>query len=489
MKNKAKSETTFFSKLDFFLLGFLIILALILRLYNIDAPVADHHSWRQADTAAVARNYVKSGNFDLLYPKYDDLSSIGTGSINLQGYRFVEFPFYNALYGAIYKYFPLFSLETTGRMVTAIFSLFIIAVLYFLLLFEEGRVAAFFGSLTFSLMPFFVFYSRVILPDMNATSLVFIAIFFLYLFKKTDGKNWFFYIVSLIFAGLSILTKPTVVFYFLSLVYIFYSIYKLSFLKKFSFYFYFIVATIPFFLWRYWISHFPEGIPSSDWLITSVNTYEGLKEIFFRPAFFRWIFYERIANLIMGSYLLVFLLLGIFKKPKNSFLLSTIGLSATLYLFTFQGGNVQHDYYQTIILPALAIFTGVGISAITGDKKTFISPFLSYPIIFGIFVASFLFSYFQVKDFYSYSDNLVKIGKIINTLTDVDSKVVTDTLGDTTLLYLSDRKGFPAKIGDFETLKKQGMQYYVTYNKDSGAEMKKDFELIFENESFYLFKL
>jgi len=47
----------------YFCLGLVMVLALVLRLYKIDIPLADHHSWRQADTAAVARNFVKE-NFD-----------------------------------------------------------------------------------------------------------------------------------------------------------------------------------------------------------------------------------------------------------------------------------------------------------------------------------------------------------------------------------------------------------------------------------------
>ena len=54
-----------FKKKDFLILFFILIIAFILRLYKINSPLADLHSWRQVDTAAVARNYVKNG-VDLL---------------------------------------------------------------------------------------------------------------------------------------------------------------------------------------------------------------------------------------------------------------------------------------------------------------------------------------------------------------------------------------------------------------------------------------
>jgi hypothetical protein len=53
----------------------ILCLAFGLRLYKINNPIADWHSWRQADTAAVARNFDKFG-FDILHPRYDDISNI-----------------------------------------------------------------------------------------------------------------------------------------------------------------------------------------------------------------------------------------------------------------------------------------------------------------------------------------------------------------------------------------------------------------------------
>ena len=60
-------------------------------MYRINQTVLDWHSFRQADTASVTREYVKHG-MNLLRPRYDDLGSIQSGQDNLEGYRMVEFP-------------------------------------------------------------------------------------------------------------------------------------------------------------------------------------------------------------------------------------------------------------------------------------------------------------------------------------------------------------------------------------------------------------
>ena len=115
-------------KLDYFILSTILIIAFIFRLYQINTPLADLHSWRQADTASVARNYVKNG-IDLFHPVYDDLSNVQSGIDNPNGYRMVEFPIYNAIVAILYKIFPIFTLEIWGRLTTVIFSLIIISII------------------------------------------------------------------------------------------------------------------------------------------------------------------------------------------------------------------------------------------------------------------------------------------------------------------------------------------------------------------------
>src|SRR3989344_5820515 len=99
----------------------ILLLALLVRLYRIENPVADWHSWRQADTASVTRTYVDEG-INLLYPRYHDISTAQSGMFNPNGYRFVEFPLYNAVHAVFYRLIPTFSLEIWGRLVSILFS-------------------------------------------------------------------------------------------------------------------------------------------------------------------------------------------------------------------------------------------------------------------------------------------------------------------------------------------------------------------------------
>ena len=77
------------------------VLGFVARLYRFDSPVADWHAFRQSDTNAVSTIFAREG-INLLYPKYFDISNIQSGKDNPHGYRFVEFPIYNALQAGLF---------------------------------------------------------------------------------------------------------------------------------------------------------------------------------------------------------------------------------------------------------------------------------------------------------------------------------------------------------------------------------------------------
>lgn len=477
-------------KVDYIILGLILIVAFAVRLYKIDAPLADFHSWRQADTAAVGRNLERTG-FNLLKPTYDDLSNLQSGIDNPNGYRFVEFPIYNASFALLHTAMPTLSLETWARIVAVLFSLLCIGSLYYIAAVEAGRPAAIFTALTYAIMPFFVYFSRVILPETPAVSLAIFSIFLLHLFttEKHSGKRILWFLLSSFAFALAILIKPTAIFYGLPLLVLFIRMYKFSIPKQLHVILYFIIAIFPFIAWRYYITSFPEGIPASAWLFTQVNTSEGPKEIFMRPAFFRWMFYERLNNLIMGGYLTVFFILGIIRKQKTLIPLSIIA-SGFIYMFVFQGGNVQHEYYQVVLFPGIALAVGLGVGLIIESTKTFLHPLITTPIVIALFSASFLFSWYQINGYYAIPQDLLLMAKIIKTFTKPTDMVVADRMGDTTLLYLADRKGAPLLYREPDEMKKMGYKYILTDKREIIEKLDLlKFERLFENSQFALFAL
>ena len=199
---------------QYFWLAIIIFLGLLARLYKIDSPIADWHSWRQADTAAVTRNFIKEG-FNPFVPKYDDMSGVSekTPVINPQRFRFVEFPLYNI---AVYPLYLFFGPDVKfDRLISIIFSLGSIAFIFFIAKKYAGIAAGLLSAFTFALLPFNVFFSRTTLPE---PTFIFFALGMLYFVDRWIEKSasWR---MGFIFTALAFLIKPWAIFFFLPLLY------------------------------------------------------------------------------------------------------------------------------------------------------------------------------------------------------------------------------------------------------------------------------
>jgi hypothetical protein len=470
---------------DAILLGVILVVALAFRSYKITTPLIEFHSWRQADTAAVARNYARNG-IDLLLPKYDDISPMQTGFDNPNGYRMVEFPLYNAVIAIAYRIAPFMSITLWGRILSTLESLIIIACIYAIAKREMNRFAASIASLIFATLPFFVFYTRAILPETMATMFIMLSVYAIY-----SKQSWRRILISLVCFCLAVLVKPTTIFYGLAIGYLLIRSQPLH-LKKIGVRIVAIgFALIPLVLWRIYIQRFPEGIPASAWLITSVSTGGAMYSIFFRPAFFRWIFYERLNVLILGSFNLVLFINGLLARTKT-LLPYALLISSAGYIFTFQGGNVQHEYYQILVLPTIALFTGLGAAQIVKVAHDWRYRILAYGIIVCAFGASWFISWDKVHHYYYSLSDIPQFAKIVQTFTKPTDRIVVDTAGDTTALYAFDRKGSPGIYGGVAEMKEKGYGYIFTYNHTTADSLQKEdptIKRIFENDRFVLFKL
>ena len=185
----------FSKRSELFFLLLIFILGFLVRLYRFNGPIADWHSWRQADTSAVSRNFVTQG-FDLLHPKFDDLSNVASGIDNPNGYRFVEFPIYNLFQAGLFKTLGILTLEEWGRLVSIFASLFAAYFLYAIVKkwsnINFGLLSCFF----YLFIPFNIYYSRTILPD---TSMVMAVLGGIYFFDKWVNSSKFsiFNVVSI----------------------------------------------------------------------------------------------------------------------------------------------------------------------------------------------------------------------------------------------------------------------------------------------------
>src|SRR3954468_10303456 len=62
------------------ILGFVISLGFMARMLTVHSPLLDHHAWRQADGAMIARNFYRSG-LSPLHPETDVRGAQPHGSV------------------------------------------------------------------------------------------------------------------------------------------------------------------------------------------------------------------------------------------------------------------------------------------------------------------------------------------------------------------------------------------------------------------------
>ena len=429
-------------------LVFLLILisALVVRLYKIDSPVADWHSWRQADTSSVTRVFNQEG-VNLLIPRYQDISNIPSGLDNPNGYRMVEFPLYNLIHLGVYKTSGL-SLETAGRLTSVILSLISLTLIYLIAGKISGKKVAIYSSLFFAFLPFNIFYSRVILPEPLMITL-FLASFYLLLRSRL--------LLSAVFLSLALLVKPYAIFFTLPYLLI---INKYNY-KRFVIYG--ILSLIPFLLWRSWISNFPSGIPVFDWLFNQ----NGIR---FRPAWFRWLFAERLGKLILGYWSSIFIVLGFLKKPTKTLTWSyaLFGIGILAYFSVLASGNITHDYYQSITIPFVCLILGRGLDTLVSLPNNTFSKINLYITAAVIFALSTAFSWYEVKGLYQINNpSIIEVGRTVDKLLPQDAKVIAPYMGDTAFLYQTNRYGWPLLTYDIDKMISLGATHYVSVNFDS----------------------
>lgn len=473
------------------LLG-IVILAFILRCYRFDQPIADWHSWRQVDTAAVARNFVDLG-FDPLRPRYDDLSNIQSGKDNPQGYRMVEFPIYQSLAYAGYLLVPNLGIEAWLRFISIVASVLTIFLLGWLVKQIHTSLSGLSAALLLAVTPYAIFYGRSMLPEplMVFLALASVATTWLATNQKTAIKTILAFALAAILASLALLVKPYAIFVLLPAGWLYLrwlvSTKQLPMLPRLLLTIGLgLVALIPFGLWRNWITQFPEGIPVSSWLFNEGN-------LRFKGAWFRWLFAERIAKMFLGYWGIALLAIGLLVKIKQGKgVVAWFIVGSIAYLVIFARGNVQHDYYQQLILPTIMILAGLGLDHVLRGKGVLDN--LKRIVLAGVIVLFGIgFAWYEIRGFFWINHpEIVAAGNAAHQLLPANAKVIAPYNGDTTFLYQTKRQGWP--IG-FEIEKKiqQGATHYVTVKPSDEDGETKDlvarYTVLVRNEQFAIIDL
>lgn len=448
----------------------------MVRLYGLGNPVADWHSWRQSDTAAVARNFAKFG-FDPLRPRFDDLSNIPSGKDNPMGWRMVEFPLYqSAAYGASRLTHGV-PIEIILRLVTIAASVGTLILLYFLMASTIGILAATVGAIVYAMLPYSVYYGRVILPE---SVMVFLAVLSVYLVFRGN------IVLAGVAAALALLVKPMAIFLLFPIPYIFWRRFGFSIYLIIGLLVYWIIGLLPLAVWRQWILQYPEGIPVYAWLFN-----EG--GIRFKGAWFYWLFAKRLGELILGYWGVLPFGLGLLVSPskKEGWLFRWWLIGALGFMVIIARGNVQHDYYQILLLPVVSVYLGKGFAFLL--TTSVFSKLIAYLLSLIAILFMLAFSWYTIRTYYWINrPEIVEAGREADRLLPKDAKVIAPYNGDTTFLYQINRQGWPIGF-DIDKKLNMGATHYVTVSPTDNdletRDLANQYTVLVRNEKYAIIDL
>jgi len=490
-------------KLEIWVLLPILLGGFLVRLYGFNNPIADWHSWRQSDTSAVSRNFIKYG-FDVLHPRFDDLSKNVSNLDNASGYRFVEFPLYNIAQAGFFKIFDYFTIEQWGRLISIFSSLLATLFLYLIVKNHSDAIIGLLAAFFYTFLPFNIYYGRTILPDPAMAASIMGGVYFFdkWLEKSkvnpttcsgqksiqrlAQDKSQKYFIFSIVFTALALLLKPFALFFTLPMIILAFKKFGFGFLKQWQMWVFLTLSILPLILWRIWMQQYPEGIPQSLWIFNANN-------IRFKGSFFYWIFADRIGRLILGYWGIGLFVLGLVRKNgiKGGLFFFSFLLSTLLYLFVVAAGNVQHDYYQILITPSIAIFLALGVYYLLKEGETYFQKATNCLLIVVSIVFMFMFGWYYIRDYYNINHpEIVEAGRAVDARVEKDAKIIVPYNGDTTLLYYTNRQGWPVFDRQIEEFIKAGATHLVFANPSKDElNFTNDYKVILKTDKYIIYDL
>lgn len=441
----------------------LLLIFFLAHLPGITNPPLDLHSWRQTDTAAVARNFSEE-SANIFMPRIDMRAQYS-------GVTGMEFPLYNAL---IYISNTVFGFaHWHGRLISLLASCMGLSFFYLFVKRRYNQATALVGVAALGLLPLWFYFSRNIQPDVLMVALSLGALYFAQRFSETARRRDLLLLLACF--SLACLVKLPAV--FIAPV---------------------ILAVVGWRRIRQAISWQNVGwgvliliAPSVLWYRQSayLSAHFGLGQYYYGDLSLK-LSYElfRHGGLIgvLQFYVLPF--------KKGTFFFYVIALFALIrivgrrdwapliwagsvgaFLFIFGNKSFYHNYYSLPLMPALALILAIGavwLYKIIAKESRWMAILLSVVVI--LFAAKH--TYQTVKPWYALgSPASLQLEQIMDRVSDKRDLIAVNWAGNPQLLYFAHRKGWSlADVSPpaLRSLQPLGLKYAVLDTSgDSAAAM------------------
>ena len=467
------------------------ILSIIVRLININKPIIGINTWRQADTAAMAKNFVEY-DFNILHPQID-WAGIPPAKVES------EFQLYTFITAVFYQIFGINVL--IPRILSIIFSLFSMWFLYLLIRKYSDEKIAFWSILIYSFLPFNILFSNQIQPEPMMLMSITGGIWFFVEWLESKNKIYFF--SSMLLITIACLLKITslhvgiLLFYlswkkyhykiFLKPKIVLYALFVLLLTGGWYFYAHLIKQEtgLTFGIWEYGEDKW------GNWaLVGSLN-------------FWNSIIFNSIASKHLTWIGFPIFIYGLFMKRRegDSFFDMWL-LAAFVYLIIVAKGNYVHAYYQFPLILPMVYYMGKVFAGymVPGNLKLLPSAVLHLALILMLILSS-IWIIQNIKKQDLTKDEAYLLALDIKKIVPQDSLVVILNEGDPVGFYNSDRKGYNAYFENIDStfisdVKSKGANYFAIKRTDYNriqTDYRKAFflseNIILKNSNSVIFSL
>jgi hypothetical protein len=344
----------------------ILLLAVGVRLYQINQPMVDAWAWREADTAMIAENFYRKG-FDLLHPRVHwgwadwgqgaPIPPAGEWEKGGYGYIGAEFPLVPALAAALYTIFGI--QNWVGRLISVLLLCLSIPYFYALLRKLVSHRSSVVGTLVYAFVPLSVFMGRSFMPDAASLGFTVVALSLFIRWIEDERRRLAFWL-SACTLSLAILVKPSAAIVGLPLLYLLWQRFGVRLFSVPRLYGFAMLASGPPIAWyvhmaRVSCTHPPYHFFGSGGVgLVPLNSYGQMLE--------RIVLAE--LTPLVAAVMLVGLVAG--RSRGNYGRLFHVWLLAfTTFLVLVGDGNYRHPWYHAACVPIAGALVGLAYERVS----------------------------------------------------------------------------------------------------------------------------
>lgn len=457
---------------------FWIIVFFLVRLIGItNPPLEVGHNWRQTTVTMVARNFLEVDN-NIFYPRID-IAGEKTGITGM------EFPIFNYI---IYLISEVFGYQHWyGRLINLIISSLGLYFFYKLVIKYFEKKIAFYATIILTVSIWFQF-SRKIMPDTFATSLMIASIYFAANYFENKKKEYFNLFLYFILFVLGVLSKLPIG--YIMIVFILYLFnHNIAIRKKILFGTISIIGLIPIFFWYfYWVPHLVEKYDFSHFFMGK-SIIIGFNEIILNLDITSKRFYD---NAIKYTGFVVFcigLIFSIIKKEKKIYIIFIVSFFSFLVI-VFKSGFTfyHHNYYIIPFVPVMALVAGYGLAKLNFYKISWI--ILIVIVVEGVATQQHDFIV-KEKEF-----KIINLEKDLDKIATRNDLILINSGGYPAPMYFSHRKGWILSNEEIliqknvDDLILKGLKYIVILKRTFGTEIiLNQYTQYINNQDYCIYKI